>query len=156
MLGASLDRNTGSINPADSLDGLTGQLSAIDFSKRKFQRERTLLASINDIKVSKVVELNGGHQTTGQHDPVTASPAKVKVWEKNASGKNIRMSPAREKNPKTTKAGKHAGGLQEEHPAANRQQEEFMQMGGKGDMQLFADDASSRYLPAEVPKGAAE
>ena len=140
-------RDTGYVNPADSLDGLTGQMSAFDFSKRKVQRERTLLARINDIKVSKVVELNGAQPIPGQPMQIPGSPARVKVWDKNPSGKNIRMSPAREKKAKK-------GVVKEEHPAANRQQDEFMQMGGKGDMQLVADEPSSRYLPEEVPKGA--
>ena len=136
-------RNAGYINPADSLDGLTGQMSAFDFSKRKLQRERTLLANINDIKVSKVVELNGPQP--GQRIP--GSPAHVKVWEKNPAGKNVMSS---EKNGIAKKNAKE--GVKEEHPAAHRQQEEFMNMGGKGDMQLFSDDRSSRYLPNEVPK----
>ncbi|OCT54449.1 serine/threonine-protein kinase chk2 [Cladophialophora carrionii] len=143
-------RNAGYINPADSLDGLTGQMSAFDFSKRKIQRERTLLANINDIKVSKVVELNGGHPIQGQPSHIPGSPAHVKVWEKNPAGKNV-MSSAGAK--KTGKASKNEEGIaREEHPAANRQQAEFMGMGGKGDMQLFADDVTSRYLPEEVPK----
>jgi serine/threonine-protein kinase CHEK2 len=138
-------RNAGYINPADSLDGLTGQMSAFDFSKRKLQRERTLLANINDIKVSKLVDINGG-----QSMYIPGSPAHVKVWDKNPSGKNV-MSPAKGKKP--GKGKKMEEITREEHPAANRQQEEFMNMGGKGDMQLFADDTTSRYLAEEVPKG---
>jgi hypothetical protein len=70
----------------------------------------------------------------------------VKVWAKNPEGKNIKMSPVRNGNGEELRREK------EEHPAANRQEEEFMGMGGKGDMLLFADDVSSRYLPEEVPK----
>jgi serine/threonine-protein kinase Chk2 len=143
-------RNAGYINPADSLDGLTGQMSAFDFSKRKVQRERTLLANINDIKVSKVVELNGGQPIQGQPMQIPGSPAHVKVWEKNPSGKNATSTP---RGKKTGKASKNVEEVpKEEHPAANRQQAEFMNMGGKGDMPLFADDVTSRYLPEEVPK----
>lgn len=125
-------RNVGNyINPADSTDGLTGAMNGLDFAKRKVQRQRTLLADINDVKVSKVVPV----RTDGtQGDPGDKKVKKVKVWEKNPEGKQNGV------------ANGH-----EEHPAANRQQEEFMQMGGRGDMQLFADDASSRYLPEEVP-----
>jgi len=112
-------------------------MDALDFSKRKIHRERTLLANINDVKVSKVVEVDEKQMPGQRQEPVSASPARVKVWEKNPAGKNVRM------NPKTQK---------EEDPAAHRQQEEFMQMGGKGDMQLFGNDVSSRYLPEEVPK----
>ena len=141
-------RNVGFINPADSLDGLTGQMSAFDFSKRKLQRERTLLANINDIKVSRVVEINGPQQLQGQPMQIPGSPVHVKVWDKNPSGKNVMSLAGGKKAGKARKNDKE--GMKEEHPAANRQQDEFM-MGGKGDMQLFADDQSSRYLPAEVP-----
>ncbi|OAL30275.1 hypothetical protein AYO20_08849 [Fonsecaea nubica] len=151
-------RNLGYINPADSLDGLTGQMSAFDFSKRKIQRERTLLANINDVKVSKVVDLNGGQQIQGVPTEIPGSPAHVKIWDKNPSGKNVRMSPPKDNKGKNENGDE--GGVEnkqevdkrEEHPAANRQEEEFMQMGGKGDMRLFGNDASSRYLPEEVPK----
>lgn len=44
------------IRPTDSTDGLTGAMDQLDFSKRKFARERTLLSDLNDVKVSKVVE----------------------------------------------------------------------------------------------------
>ena len=136
-------RNVGFINPADSTDGLTGAMSTLDFTRRKIHRERTLLANINDIKISKVVTVNGT-MSQGQQQRAH-SPARVKVWEKNPQGKHVRMSPVREPQQNGTTQ-------QEEHPAANRQEAEFMQMGGKGDMQLFADDISSRYLPEEVPK----
>ena len=43
----------------DSTDGLTGAISKLDFSKRKIQRERTLLSDINDIRVAHVVPGNG-------------------------------------------------------------------------------------------------
>lgn len=137
-------RNAEYVNPADSLDGLTGAMSAFDFSKRKIQRERTLLATINDVKVSKVVDLNGD-RGPGPKD-THGSPAHVKVWEKNPEGKNVPLDA-------TTGDKSGAGDVsKEEHPAANRQQEEFMQMGGRGDMALFGDDMSSRYLPEEVPQ----
>lgn len=137
-------RDISYINPADSIDGLTGVMNALDFSKRKVQRERTLLANINDIKVSKVVDISAERTQAGENRPA-ASPAHVKVWEKNPGGKN-RMAGQKGKKPAANNVEK------EEHPAAHRQQEEFMGMGGKGDMQLFGNDLSSRYLPEEVPK----
>ena len=60
----------GRISVNDSTDGLTGAISKLDFSKRKVQRERTMLSSINDIKVSRVIKGAEGQ------DP-------VKVYEKN-------------------------------------------------------------------------
>jgi serine/threonine-protein kinase CHEK2 len=140
--------NIGYINPADSTDGLVGELGKLDFSKRKMHRERTLLSSINDVKVSKVIHTGGqtqngqlGHQDEGVH---------VKVWEKNLDGKNV-ISGAKAKGKGGKAKATTKGSKKEEHPAANRDMAEFMEMGGKGDMQLFGNDASSRYLKAEVP-----
>lgn len=139
-------RDINYINPADSIDGLTGVMNSLDFSKRKVQRERTLLANINDIKVSKVVDItaNRSKGDEGSCPPTDASPAHVKVWEKNPGGKNRMASQGKGK--------KAVANAKEEHPAANRHEMEFMGMGGKGDMQLFGNDISSRYLPEEVPK----
>ena len=147
----------------DSTDGLTGAMGQLDFSKRKVQRERTLLSSINDIKVSQIVEVEGA-KLNGAPKVVDA-PVHVKVWEKNPEGKNIKMSPAAKWKAKNDSADGDEGGVsvgkgkekenahaQEEDPAANRAPEEFMAMGGKGDQRLFNDDSSSRYLPEEVPK----
>jgi serine/threonine-protein kinase CHEK2 len=133
--------NTGYINPADSTDGLVGELGKLDFSKRKMHRERTLLSTINSVKVSKIINTadlaqNGraDHQNAGVH---------VKVWEKNPDGKNA-MSRAKGKaKPGSKTKGAAKGPKKEEEPAANRATSEFMEMGGKGDMQLFGDDASS-------------
>ncbi|KAL8651400.1 MAG: hypothetical protein Q9226_004725 [Calogaya cf. arnoldii] len=123
------------LNPADSTDGLTGAMDELDFSKRKVVRERTLLSEVNDIKVSKVVELQD-------------SQVPVKVYEKNAQGKKMMGSQA------TNGAAAQVNGRQagkEEAPAHHRPAEVFMEMGGKGDPALFEDDHSSRYHPAEVP-----
>ena len=140
------------ISPSDSTDGLTNAIGQLDFSKRKVQRERTLLSSINDIKVTRVVDIAGA-QLNGQPERAN-EPAKVKVWEKNPSGKNVRVSPARQKDSQAKNKGKGKGKSQkkEEGPDAHRAEAEFMQMGGKGDQQLFGNDVSSRYLAEEVPK----
>lgn len=107
----------------DSTDGLTGALGNLDFAKRKVQRERTLLSSINDVKVSKVVEL-------------ASDAPPLKIYEKNGSGSRIK-SPA--KASKAKKANK------EDTPSENRNAEEFMEMGGKGDETLFGNDETSKY-----------
>ena len=44
------------ISLTDSTDGLTGALAGLDFSKRKPMRERTLLSSINDVRIERVIE----------------------------------------------------------------------------------------------------
>ena len=118
----------------DSTDGLTGAMDSLDFSKRKPQRERTLLSSINDVKVSKIIEFKD------QEVP-------IKVFDKNVDGKRMHNNPPIDAGNRV----KH-GVKKEQTPAANRQQEEFMEMGGKGDQRLFGDDQGSRYEVDEVPK----
>ena len=122
-------------NPADSTDGLTGAMDSLDFTKRKYKRERTLLSDINDVKISKVIEL--------PDDQVA-----VKVWEKNASGKRMHNNPAKNGISWATNNGVPK---KEVVPAANRAADEFMEMGGKGDQPLFGNDAASRYAIDEVP-----
>ena len=117
------------ITPADSTDGLTGAMNQLDFSKRKYTRERTLLSDLNDVKVSKVVEWED-------------TKAPVKVFEKNPDGKRVHNPAPASQN----------GRKQEENPVAHQQVEVFMEMGGKGDQQLFENDKTSRYEPDEVPK----
>ncbi|EOD50554.1 hypothetical protein GTA08_BOTSDO02773 [Neofusicoccum parvum] len=107
----------------DSTDGLTGALSNLDFAKRKVQRERTLLSSINDVKVSKVVELAND-----------APP--LKIYEKNGNQPNgSSPSKAKADAPNAKK---------EDTPSKKREPEEFMEMGGKGDETLYGDE-TSRY-----------
>ncbi len=131
------------LNAADSTDGLTGAMDQLDFSKRKMGRERTLLSSINDVKVRRVIEYQDN-----------AVP--VKVFEKNVDGKRMMHSQQMNGVPKKVAAnGNHSqqdGRKVEERPDEQRQADAFMGMGGKGDVELFADDSKSRYHPSEVPK----
>lgn len=105
------------LNPNDSTDGLTGAIASLDFSKRKVQRERTLLSSINEVLVARVIPPNPG--TTGQ--------VPVKIYDKNPTNNGVK------------------GAVKESQPAANRAPDEFIQMGGKGDAQLFETNDGSRY-----------
>lgn len=123
------------VSLSDSTDGLTGKLNNLDFTKRKMERERTLLSSINNVKITKKIEVN---------DPGTSGPpTEVQVFDKNPDGK---------KKLAEDVPGQKKVAAKEDDPAAERGTEEFMGMGGKGDMALFGDDVSSRYLPQEVPK----
>jgi serine/threonine-protein kinase Chk2 len=72
------------LNPNDSTDGLTGAIAGLDFSKRKIHRERTLLSSINDIRVARVIEGKSGEDA-------------VKVYEKNKNTK--KKTPKKEATP---------------------------------------------------------
>ncbi|KAI9819045.1 MAG: hypothetical protein M1832_004087 [Thelocarpon impressellum] len=113
--------------PEDSTDGLTEGIGQLDFSKRKLHRERTLLSSLNEVKVAQIIE--------GEADAVP-----IKVFEKNTAR-------LRAKNG----AGKGRNGQgKEEDPATHRDPEEFMELGGKGDQALYPDDAGSRYVPDSV------
>lgn len=47
--------------------------------------------------------------------------------------------------------GDRPNGICADGPAANAQTDAFMELGGKGDQQLFENDRSSRYEPDEVP-----
>jgi serine/threonine-protein kinase Chk2 len=104
------------INVNDSTDGLTGAISQLDFSKRKIQRERTLLSSINDVKVARVIKGSEGQDA-------------VKVYEKNGVQNGTRMNNGKEPRP-----------------ADQRHAKEFIEMGGKGDQTLFSEEEDgSRY-----------
>lgn len=113
------------INPGESMgstDGLTGAMGKLDFSLRKPVRERTLLSAINDVSVTKVIHVG----TKDEKEKVA-----VKVWEKN-----------QEKN-QVGGAKKSSG--DEKTPAHDRDPNEFIKMGGKGDQPLFGDDVGSHY-----------
>lgn len=108
----------------DSTDGLVGAMGQLDFSKRKVERERTLLSSINNVEVSEIVEDDN---------------SQVKVFRKNAAGKRVHNQPAKRSEQR------------EPSPAANRAPEEFINMGGRGDPILFDDESTSRNVPTDLP-----
>lgn len=92
----------------DSTDGLTGALGRLDFSKRKIQRERTLLSSVNDVHYSNHAE---------------GSEAPVKVF-KNEAEKRVHNRPAK---------------TREVSPSGNRDPNEFIRLGERGDPSLYDD-----------------
>ncbi|KAG0650854.1 putative serine threonine-kinase fhkC [Hyphodiscus hymeniophilus] len=121
-------------NVNDSTDGLVGGLASLDFAKRKVARERTLLSSINDVKITRVIELEP------DKDP-------VRVYVKNPNGKQPQ-------NRINSAVATHANGAPKSHPgppkmegtpAAARDPNEFMGLGGKGDQPLYGYDGDSVY-----------
>jgi serine/threonine-protein kinase Chk2 len=122
------------LNVNDSTDGLVGGIANLDFSKRKVARERTLLSSINDVKITRVIEIES------DKDP-------VKVYIKNPNAKSIqnKVNKSVETNangvPKSH-PGAPKGPKQEETPSQNRDPTEFMGLGGKGDQELFGNEGS--------------
>lgn len=101
----------------DSTDGLVGGIAGLDVHRRGVVRERTLLANINSVEITKVAGSNG------------KKPVEV-----------------HKKNPHTAKP--------EARPFDARDPEEFVAMGGKGDQELFAHDATSHYTKGEVAEPA--
>lgn len=120
----------------DSTDNITGAMNQLDFSKRKCQRERTLLSSINEVKVSQVIQDEG------------IEDIPVKVFEKNTDGKRKHV-PA----PNGTAGEINGNVTKEDTPAGGQAPGVFMELGGKGDQPLYGDDAGSRYEADEVPNG---
>ena len=127
------------INPNDSTDGLVGGIAGLDFSKRKIARERTLLSTLNDVKISRVIEIEP------EKDP-------VKVYVKNPNSK-ASQNRVNHSGVATTAKGvpKSIAGLpkQEETPTHSRDPNEFMGLGGRGAQQLFGNEGSV-YAPTEV------
>lgn len=105
----------------DSTDGLTGALGNLDFSKRKVERERTLLSSMNDIRFSERAEEGG---------------APVKIFHKNEAGKRVSNQPSQvlvhQSQP-------------EAHPDENSAPQDFANLGERGDPLLFEQELTSRY-----------
>ncbi|TAQ83516.1 hypothetical protein B7494_g8157 [Chlorociboria aeruginascens] len=114
------------LNVNDSTDGLVGGIANLDFSKRKMHRERTLLSSLNDVKITKVIEIQS------DKDP-------LKVYVKNPNAKHL-QNIVNNTVTKANGAPKH-----EETPSAQRDPKEFMGLGGKGDQPLFGYDGESVY-----------
>ncbi|KAJ5408238.1 putative serine/threonine-protein kinase fhkC [Penicillium cosmopolitanum] len=95
----------------DSTDGLTGALGKLDFSKRKVERERTLLSSVNAADFSEHVE-NG------------ATP--IKVFRKNEAGKRVHNRPAKVSR-------------REPSPGDNSGPRDFANLGARGDPALYEE-----------------
>jgi serine/threonine-protein kinase Chk2 len=123
------------ISVTDSTDGLTGALAGLDFSKRKPVRERTLLSSINDVKVERVIET-----------PTEGAP--VKVFDKNASQQHFVTNSQQAGNSKRPmgNAKGHVEHTIEPGPAHARDTMEFVEMGGKGDELLFDETGENESL----------
>lgn len=128
------------INVNDSTDGLTGALEGLDFTKRKPQRERTLLSSINEVKVEKIIE--------SQSDALP-----VKVFDKNAGPRFQTQRPKGAAKAGASTGKGHAEDTVEPAPDAARNPEEFIEMGGKGDQVLYESEGVSRYPDETVHAG---
>lgn len=124
------------LNMNDSTDGLVGGIAGLDFSKRKIARERTMLASINDVKISRVIEVEPSKE-----------PVKIYVKNPNAKASQNKVNNSVATNAKV--APKAWSPKHEETPSHARDPKEFMGLGGRGDQELFGHE-SSIYSPTEV------
>ncbi|KAH8675756.1 kinase-like domain-containing protein [Xylariales sp. PMI_506] len=107
----------------DSTDGLVAGIGGLEVHRRGIVRERTLLSSINSVSIMHKVPLG----------PAQREKSPLKVYAKNqstASSTNVKPQEAR--------------------PADNRNAREFMEMGGKGDQELFGNDETSYYSKEEA------
>ncbi|XDG07184.1 hypothetical protein ABKA04_006799 [Annulohypoxylon sp. FPYF3050] len=104
----------------DSTDGLVAGIGGLEVQRRGAVRERTLLSSINSVQVANKIPVPNTKK----------SP--VKVFNKNPT------------------ADKSKAPAAEARPADQRGTKEFMEMGGKGDQELFANDDASFYSKPEA------
>ncbi|KAL3423897.1 hypothetical protein PVAG01_05644 [Phlyctema vagabunda] len=126
-------------NVNDSTDGLVGGISNLDFSKRKLARERTLLCTINDVKITREIEIEPDKEP-------------VRIYVKNPKGANLQNRINKGAYTKANGEPKAKAGAPktEETPAANRKPDDFMGLGGKGDQQLYAYDGESNYTKEDT------
>ena len=120
-----------SLKPNDSTDGLVGAVANLDFSKRKVARERTLLSSINVVKITRVIEVQPNKE-----------PVRVYIKNPNASTSQNRVNKPVEATANGVPKSLAGPPKQEETPSTNRNPKEFMGIGGKGDEALFGNEDS--------------
>ncbi|KAI1390203.1 Pkinase-domain-containing protein [Hypoxylon trugodes] len=104
----------------DSTDGLVAGIGGLEMQRRGAVRERTMLSSLNTVEVASKIPL-GPDSKKGP----------LKVFSKN---------PAADPNAAAS----------EPRPADQRGTKEFMELGGKGDQELFGNDSMSFYSKPEA------
>jgi serine/threonine-protein kinase CHEK2 len=122
-----------------STDGLlAGRMGALDFSKRKPVRERTLLSALNEVHVSRIVD---DDMPQGQKQPP------VTVFAKNVEQPS-QSSP--QNGGGDTVAGSELEDTDEDNAeGASPSGIRFLATGERGDGVLFAEDEDSRYPEGE-------
>ncbi|KAF1815372.1 Pkinase-domain-containing protein [Eremomyces bilateralis CBS 781.70] len=115
-----------------SLGSLTSRVGHLGFeNRRQVGRERTLLAALNDVTVSHVID----DQADGRKTP-------IKVFQKNAGGSGGKAGALQQKKQREAK------------PGAGRDPAEFMGLGGAVDQTLYEDEEGSRYPDSPATIGA--
>lgn len=113
----------------DSTDGLVAGIGGLEVRRRGMVRERTLLSSINEVEIANKIPM-GPNQERGP----------LKVYKKNPA----------------TAVGRANAKPHEARPDDQRNAQEFVQMGGKGDEELYGDDDTSFYSKSEKEAAAAK
>jgi serine/threonine-protein kinase Chk2 len=139
------------ISLTDSTEGLTGALAGLDFSRRKPQRERTLLSSINDVKIERVIDTQPDKPPVKVFDKNSRPQFRMQRSPGEKDGKD--ESTEKEDTKHDTHSSGHVESTNEPGPDAARDPKEFMEMGGKGDQVLY-EQAGSIY-PDQTTKAAA-
>ncbi|KAL1844269.1 hypothetical protein VTJ49DRAFT_2326 [Mycothermus thermophilus] len=106
----------------DSTNGLVAGVAGLEMSRRGPFRERTLLSSVNDVHVTERV-------------PAGAGRPDVKVYSKNPVLPQSQASPNKQR---------------EVRPDDNRDPREFIELGGKGDQDLFDGDDGTKYPTKDI------
>ena len=136
----------------DSTEGLTGAMANMDFSERKTHRERTLLSTLNEVHVTRIVEMKqdeNGHTTQPRvkifdknHGQPSITDSQQQAFDVGTEERMNHENVLKEKERKPTKSkGKPTRKkvMKERAPDAERTPVDFMAMGGKGDQPLFDD-----------------
>jgi serine/threonine-protein kinase Chk2 len=122
-----------SIMSADGL--LAGRMGELDFTRRRVQRERTLLSSLNDVTIAKIIEDDRPNKDEDKRPPVKVFEKNKSLSQQNGHGDGI--------------AGPAANGNGHGPMGPSQSGVRFLAMGGKGDLPLFVDEASSIYPEGE-------
>ena len=134
-----------------STDGyLAGTMKDLDLSKRRVARERTLLSSLHEVHVSKVILRD--EDTDKAKAPITIY-AKNKAY---AAGNPVAPSPVSETDISPThgsdgdydvdESGPGAPAPRRDGPDAGLSGVQFMAVGNGKDEALFSEEGSSRFV----------
>lgn len=125
-----------------STTSLATTFRTLDFTRprRAPQRERTLLADINEVRVKQEINIaRGACDAQKDHAP-------LKLWEKNKTGHAEKVKKALERQGEEIKSDAVGGG--------GRQPEDFARgAGAKGDQPLFGAEAGSVYQDQTMRAG---
>lgn len=126
----------------DSTNGLRSAMNALNFEKRKPQRERTLLSELNDIQLAKIVPIDAkADQGQKASNVADNHQSDVRVWKKNPTDRETAPNSPVLLTVKEVHTGKGKKS-KEASPGAERDPDTFAAVGGKGDPVLYGNEES--------------